>query len=220
MNINTILTAVIEWAESRGITIVASERSTPPAELDIRPLLQPSESNSAGAGMHIYRDAASNGGPDAQIGFWIPTSLKNGSWSPIAVIDDEIPLYSIPHFSDESELIAFMDLEAVRFFLRHIQEATLDAWLADKGYSYEVVNEPELYGDAAALAESLSLENWLIVNFTDSKGYGVTLGISGWGDAATFYANEDGFLTFDERGDRLRSRAALVAWLETVITNS
>jgi hypothetical protein len=217
MNTQTILAGIIDWAGHRNITIAATERSIPPAELDMRPLLTPSETDCAGAGIHILIDAAVNGGPNAQISFWIPNSLKKGTWTPIAETDDEIPLYWIPQFSSEKEFVAFMDQEVARFFLRHIQEATLDEWLADHGYSYEVVSKPEFCGDAASLAESLDLENWLIVGFTDSNGYGVTLGVSGWGNAAIFYTNEDGFLTFDRRGEKLRNSRALVAWLESVV---
>lgn len=217
MTKDTILTSITAWAASRGIQIVATERSLPPAELDMRPLLSPGEEESAGAGLHVFIDAATHGGPDAHIGFWIPDSLKKGSWSSMAEDDGEIPLRWIPEFSSEQELIAFIDRETAFFFLQHIQEAILDEWLADNGFSYNAIRDREFCGEAAARAEELSMEDWLIVGFTDSKGYGVTLGVSGWGDAATFYANEEGFLTFDQRGNGLRTREALVAWLESVL---
>jgi hypothetical protein len=131
--------------------------------------------------------------------------------------DDEITLHWIPEFSSEQGLLAFIDRETARFFLKHIQEASLDEWLADNGYSYTVLREREFCGEVAELADSLGLEEWLIVEFKDAHGFDITLGVSGWGDAATFYANEDGFLTFDQRGKELRTRDALVAWLESVI---
>ncbi|MEY2906977.1 MAG: hypothetical protein RLZZ408_1448 [Verrucomicrobiota bacterium] len=217
MTKDTIRTSITAWAGSRGIQIVANERSLPPAELDMRPLLNPDEVSSAGAGLHVFIDAEAHGGPDAHIGFWIPDSLKKGSWSSMAEDDDEIPLHWIPEFSSEQRLIAFIDRETAGFFLKHIQEATLDEWLADNGYSYTALHEREYCGEAAELADSLGLQEWLIVEFKNADGFDITLGVSGWGDAATFYANEDGFLTFDQRGKGLRTRDALVAWLESVI---
>lgn len=217
MTKDTILTALIDWAGSRGIQIVATERSLPPAELDMRPLLSPGEEDSAGSGLHLFIAALTHGGPDAHIGFWIPDSLKKGSWSAMGEDDDEIPLHWIPEFSSEQGLLAFINRETARCFLKHIQEASLDEWLADNGYSYTVLREREFCGEAAELADSLGLEEWLIVEFKDAHGFDITLGVSGWGDAATFYANEDGFLTFDQRGKELRTRDALVAWLESVI---
>lgn len=217
MTKDTILTALNDWAGSRGIQILASERSLPPAELDMRALLIPGEEDSAGAGLHVFIDSKTHGGPDAHIGFWIPDSLKKGSWSSMGEDDDEIPLHWIPEFSCEQELISFVDRETARFFLKYIQEATLDEWLADNGYSYTALRDREYCGEAAELADSLGLGEWLIVEFKDASGFDITLGVSGWGDAATFYANEDGFLTFDQRGKGLRTRDALVAWLESVI---
>jgi hypothetical protein len=218
MTLDTILTCLIDWAAARNITIIATKRDLPPAELDMRPLLTADDIASAGAGLHVFIDAASNGGSDAHIGFWIPDSLKKGSWSSMAEDDDEIPLYWIPEFSNEKELVAFVDRETSLFFLKHIHEAVLDKWMADHGFSYTVLREREFCGEAAARAEELSLEDWLIVGFNDANGYGVTLGVSGWGDAATFYANEDGFLTFDQRGEGLKTGAKLTAWVESVIT--
>lgn len=218
MTKDTILTALNDWAGSRGIQILASERSLPPAELDMCALLTPGEEDSAGAGLHVFIDAETHGGPDAQIGFWIPDSLKKGSWSSMGEDDDEIPLHWIPEFSSEQELISFVDRETAFFFLQHIQEAALDEWLADNGCSYTALREREFCGEAAALADSLGLGEWLIVEFKDSSGFDITLGVSGWGDAATFYANEDGFLTFDQRAKGLRTREALVAWLESVLS--
>ena len=217
MTKDTILTALIDWAGSRGIQIIATKRDLPPAELDMRPLLNASESDSAGAGLHVFIGAVTHGGPDAHIGFWIPDSLKKGSWSAMEEDDDEIPLHWIPEFPSEQGLITFIDRATARFLLKHIQEATLDEWLADNGYSYTALHEREFCGEAAELADSLGLEEWLIVEFKDADGFDITLGVSGWGDAATFYANEDGFLTFDQRGKGLRTREALVAWLESVI---
>ena len=218
MTIDTIFTALNDWAAARNITIVATKRDLPPAELDMRALLNPSETDSAGAGLHVFIDAKTHGGPDAHIGFWIPYSLKKGSWSAMAEDDDEIPLRWIPEFSSEQELITIADRETAFFFLQHIQEATLDEWLADNGYSYTALHEREYCGEAAELADSLGLGEWLIVEFKDASGFDITLGVSGWGDAATFYVNEEGFLTFDRRGKGLRTRDTLVAWLESVLS--
>ena len=219
MNLDSILTALIDWAGSRGIQIIATERSLPPAELDMRALLSAGEEDSAGAGLHIFIGAVTHGGPDAHIGFWIPNSLKKGSRSAMEEDDDEIPLHWIPEFSSEQGLIAFIDRATAGFLLKHIQEATLEEWLADNGYSYTALREREFCGEAAARAEELALEDWLIVECKDASGFDITLGVSGWGDAATFYANEDGFLTFDQRGKELRTRDALVAWLDSIVAS-
>ncbi len=217
MTIDTIITALNDWAAARNITIVATKRDLPPAELDMRALLKPSEADSAGAGLHVFIDATSNGGPDAHIGFWIPDSLKKGSWSSMADDDGEIPLYWIPEFSNEKELVAFVDRETAFFFLQHIQEATLDEWLADHGISYQVLLHPEFCGDVAFHAEALGLKEWMIVEFSDAAGYGVTLGVSGKGDAATFLSNEDGFLNFDQRVSKLSTPAKLTEWLDSTV---
>ena len=220
MTTETILTSLIDWAGSRDIQIAAIERSQPPAFLDMRPLLNADEADSAGAGLLVSIDSGVHGGVSAQLGFWIPNSLKKGTWSSMGnEEDDEIASDWIPEFSNEKELVAFFERETSLFFLKHIQEAVLDEWLADKGFSYTVLREREFCGDAAARAEELSLADWLIVEFTNAKGYGVTLGISGWGEAATFYANEDGFLTFDQHAKGLRTSDALVEWLESNVTS-
>ena len=218
MTKDTILSAINDWAASRGIHITASQRSLPPAELDMRALLEATESESAGPGLHLHIDAVTKGGPDADIGFWIPNSMKKGSWSAMAEDDDEIPLYWIPDFSNEQELISFIDRETSRFFLQYIYEPALDEWLTDNGYSYEVVEKKEFYGDAAALAEQLGLHDWLFIEFKDADGYDITLGISGKGNAATFFANEEGFLTFELRGEGFKTGTELTAWVASVIS--
>jgi hypothetical protein len=185
----------------------------------MRPLLDATESESAGPGLHVHIDAVTNGGPDADIGFWIPNSLKKGSWVAMHEDDDEIPLYWIPDFSDEASLIAFIDRTTDKFLLQHVYEAALDEWLADSGHSYTVVEKTEFSGDAAALAERLGLHDWLFLEFQDAGGYDITLGISGKGGAATFLADEDGFLTFDQRGEGLNTGAKLTAWVESVISS-
>ncbi|MEI7963341.1 MAG: hypothetical protein WCI42_05880 [Verrucomicrobiota bacterium] len=219
MTLDSIRTSISAWAAQRGIQIVASERSLPPAELDMRPLLDATESGSAGPGLHVHIDAVTNGGPDADIGFWIPNSLKKGSWSAMAEDHDEIPLYWIPDFSDEASLIAFIDRTTNKFFLQHVYETALDEWLADNGHSYTVVEKTEFCGDAAALAERLGLHDWLFLEFQDAGGYDITLGISGKGGAATFLADEDGFLTFDQRGDGFKTGEDLTKWVASVISS-
>jgi hypothetical protein len=217
MTTDTILTALIDWAASRNITIVATKRDLPPADLDRRPLLAPTETASTGAGLHVWIDAIVHGGPEAIIAFWIPDSLKNGSWTASAVGDDEIHLCAIPEFADEKDLLAFVDRETDRFFLQHLQEAVLDEWLSEHGYRYAVVKDPDFCGEAAFNAEALGLQDWLIVEFSDAMGFGVTIGVSGKGDAATFLSNDDGFLTFDQRGSKLMTREAIAAWLDSTV---
>ncbi len=218
MTIDTIRTALIDWAAARNITIIATKRDLPPAELDMRPLLTADDIASAGAGLHVFIDAASNGGSDAHIGFWIPDSLKKGSWSSMAEDDDEIPLHWIPNFNDEASLISLIDRTTDKFLLQHVYEASLDEWFADQGLAYEVVEKKEFCGDAATLADQIGIWDWLFVEFKDPAGYDITLGISGKGEAATFYADEEGFLTFELRGQGFKTGADLTAWTASVIS--
>jgi hypothetical protein len=219
MTIDTILTALNDWAAARNITIVATRRDLPPAELDMRALLKPSEADSAGAGLHVYIDAVANRCPEAYIGFWIPNSLKKGSWSAMHEDDDEIPLHWILDFNDEASLIAFIDRTTDKFLLQHVYEASLDEWFADQDLAYEVVEKKEFCGDAATLAGQVGLWDWLFVEFKDPAGYDITLGISGKGEASTFYTDEEGFLTFELRGQGFKTGADLTAWLEFILSS-
>jgi hypothetical protein len=219
MTLDTILTAFIDFAGSRGIQIVASEQPQPPAFLDMRPLLNAEEADSAEAGLLVTIDSVVHSGESAQLGFWIPTSLKKGTWCSVGDSgDDEIASDWIPDFADEKGLIAFVARTTDNFFLQYVFEPALDEYLADKGISYEVVEKKEFCGEAAEEAFNHDLMNWLFVEFQDAGGYDITLGISGKGGAATFHANEDGFLDFDERVTKLPTGAKLTEWLESVIT--
>jgi hypothetical protein len=218
MTKDTILTALIDWAGSRGIQIVASEQPRPPAFLDMRPLLNAEEADSAEAGLLVTIDSVVHSGESAQLGFWIPTSLKKGTWCSVGDSgDDEIASDWIPDFGEEKELMGFVARTVDKFFLQYVFEPALDEYLADKGISYVVVEKKEFCGEAAEEAFNGDLMDWLFVEFQHAGGYDITLGVSGWGDAATFYANEEGFLTFDQRGKGLRTREVLVAWLESVL---
>lgn len=218
MTIDTIHTAITEWADARGITITATKQALPPTFFDMSPLLTPSEEEDyTGAGLHVSIETSADSSPDSRIGFWIPDSLKKGCYISMTDGDAEISHHWIPEFSTEKELLAFIDDQTDLFFLQHIQEATLDAWLAKHGISYKVV-EADFCGDAGHYASG-DLQNWLLVEFRDAKGYDVTLGVSGKGDAATFDSNEDGFLDFDKLQSKLTTREALAGWLDTVIAS-
>lgn len=216
MTIDTILTALIDWAAARNITIVATKRNFPPAELDMRHDLAVDEAGSAGAGLHVFIDAEVHGGSDDYIGYWIPDSLKKATW--IVMENDEGGLGWIPDFADEKSLVGFIDDQTASFLLNNIISPALDEWLADKGISYQVVDKKEFSGEAAEEAFNHDLLNWLFVQFQDSEGYDMTLGISGKGEAATFYADEDGFLNFDQRESKLSTAAKLNEWLASIVS--
>lgn len=243
MTKDTIHTALNAWATSRDIHIQVTEQTLPPPILDMRALLSPGEEDSAGAGLHVFIDVRAvfideeDPAPKSQISFWIPNSLRKGSWNFGGEWDEESPCW-IPEFSSERELIAFIDRETAVFFVQVMMEFWLDEWLCDNGYTgrttlsspYASIGEPshdgyfsrrsselKFCGEAAAQEKELSLNDWHIVSFADAAGSVLTLGVSGWGDAATFHANEEGFLDFDQRGKGLRTRDALDAWLESVL---
>ena len=219
MTLDTILTALIDFAGSRGIQISAIERHQPPAFLDMRPLLNAEETDSAGAGLLVTIDSVVHSGESAQLGFWIPTSLKKGTWCSVGDFgDDEIASDWIPDFADEKALVGFVARTVDQFFLQYVFEPALDEYLADKGLSYEVVEKKEFCGEAAEEAFNHDLLNWLFVEFQDSEGYEITLGISGKGEAATFYADEDGFLNFDQRVSKLSTAAKLTEWLDSTVS--
>jgi len=219
MTLDAIQTAFIDFAGSRGIQIAAIALSQPPAFLDMRPLLNADEADSAGAGLLVTIDSVVHSGESAQLGFWIPTSLKKGTWCSVGDSgDDEIATDWIPEFADEKELVGFVARTVDQFFLQYVFEPALDEWLADKGISYQVVEKKEFRGEAAGEAFNHELLNWLFVEFQDSEGYDITLGVSGKGEAATFYADEDGFLDFDERVTKLPTAAKFTDWLDSVIT--
>jgi hypothetical protein len=218
MTLDTIQTAFIDFAGSRGIRIVASEHSQPPAFLDLRSLLNAEDVGSAGPGLLVTIDAAVHTGEPSQLGFWIPESLHKGTWCSMGEDADEVGTDWIPEFTDEKGLIAFVARTTDKFFLQYIHGPALDGWLAGKGLAYEVVGKQEYCGAAAEFAFNGGLMDWLFIEFRDADGYDITLGISGRGEAATFLVNEDGFLDFDHRGEGFRTGADLTAWIESVAT--
>jgi hypothetical protein len=115
MNTESIIASLIDWAASREIQIAVYHRAQPPAFLDIRPLLNANESDSAGAGILVTLEAVAHSG--AHLGFWIPSSLKKGTWNSQGEDDSEIGIGWIPEFGDEGSLIRFIDRTTDAFFL-------------------------------------------------------------------------------------------------------
>ena len=213
----TFLTAINDWASSCGITINVSKLNSPPGLLDLSHDMNAEKADSVGTGTHVLVDEALRDGTDDYIEFWIPDSLKKATFS--FMENGEGGTGCIPEFADAERLLSFVQRETALFLLRNIHLPATDEWLYDHGMNYEVVEKKEFCGEAAFQAEKLCLQDWHFFEFQDAGGYDITLGISGLGDAATFHADEAGFLYFDQRGKGLNTCAKLTAWLESVITS-
>jgi hypothetical protein len=61
------------------------------------------------------------------------------------------------------------------------------------------------------------LTNWVFFEFSDLKGFDVTLGISGLGEAATFSKDEDGWIDFFEYESGLKSKRLFLKWIEKIL---
>ena len=219
MTTESILIAFNEWAHPHHIYHSMEKQETPGALLDHRALLTPEEAAVYGPGICLTIEATAFGGEAAQLSFWIPDTLKKGTWCSIgSEDDDEVISEWIPDFSSEKEFIGFVDRATRKFLLQYIYEPALDEWFAEKSLTYKVVEKKEFCGGAAEESFNGDLMEWLFVEFKDASGYDITLGISGKGGAATFHANEDGFLDFDQRGDGFKTGEDLTKWVESVIS--
>jgi hypothetical protein len=94
--------------------------------------------------------------------------------------------------------------------------SVLKNWLADKGLPYEIIS-PEEFCGAAAQGDCTE---WFFVEFKTPPPheYDTILGVSGDGQAATFAADDDGFLDFDERVRELKNPSELKNWLDERVT--
>jgi len=213
------LKAIISWAQNRGADFTADLLDKPPAMLDAIMLLSSEEQATSTPGLCLTIPLPEGNPIEAQLGFWITPSGKKGSWCLIAEDADEIGTEWIPGFSNVNSLISFIDRKTDKLHLHYHYKLALDEWLSDNALPYHVVDKKEFSGEAAEEAFNGDLMNWLFVEFQDAGGYDITLGISGKGEAATFYSDEEGFLTFDQRGEGFKTGSDLTAWLESSITS-
>jgi hypothetical protein len=115
MHTNSQLSAIIAWAQDRGIDYTADLLDHPPALLDGIMLLTPEEQAEQGAGLCLTITTGEDSEYPGSIGFWIPPHGRKGTWSSMLDGDDEITLDYIPDFTTESELISFIDSEVTDF---------------------------------------------------------------------------------------------------------
>lgn len=109
MTNQSILTAVSEWAAAKGLDHQVQLLSEPPALLDLRPMLRPSELPADHSGVCLTISTPEGAEYPGQIGFWLHPSCE-GSWSAHSEGDDEIGTSRIPHFSDEVELVGILSV--------------------------------------------------------------------------------------------------------------
>jgi hypothetical protein len=114
MTNESILTAVSEWATSKGLDHDAAILSAPPALLDLRTLLSPGELPADSTGVCFTVRTPSGTEYPGQVGFWLPSSGK-GSWSLLSDSDAEIGTSWIPEFHDEQDLITFLGTQIEEF---------------------------------------------------------------------------------------------------------
>jgi hypothetical protein len=115
MDTNSQLTAIIAWAQDRGIDYTADFLDHPPALLDAIMLLTPEEQAQQGAGLCLTIATGEGSEYHGSIGFWITPHGRKGTWIVMAEGDEEITLDYIPDFSTEQELIGFIDSEVCDF---------------------------------------------------------------------------------------------------------
>jgi hypothetical protein len=115
MDTNSQLSAIIAWAQDRGIDYTADLLDHPPALLDGIMLLTPEEQAEQGAGLCLTITTGEDLEYPGKIGFWIPQIGRKGTRSAMLDGDDEITLDYIPDFTTEEEMIAFIDSEVCDF---------------------------------------------------------------------------------------------------------
>jgi hypothetical protein len=114
MNNESILTAVSEWATSKGLDYDVAILSAPPALLDLRTLLSPGELPPDSSGVCLTVRTPSGAEFEGQLGFWLP-AMGKGSWSSLSESDSEIGTSWIPEFHEERELITFVNAQVEDF---------------------------------------------------------------------------------------------------------
>lgn len=216
------MSAIERWVDPRRISHTVELLPEPPALLDMRHLLTPKQAAACAPGICLTITPPAATKSNAQLGFWITRDGKRGVVCSCAEGVEKICAESFPNFDSTSEMTDFIEERTTRFLLEHLFGPALDEWAASKGICYEECAKPssvfELGPKAGHYSSSSGFDDWLFVEVEDGDGYGVTLGISGRGEAATFTCVEDGFLEFDLRANGLKTGAELTVWLEETMS--
>jgi len=216
------LSAIERWLDSRCISHVVDLLPEPPPLLDMRRLLSPKQAAACVPGICLTVSPPVATKSNAQLGFWITRDGKRGAVCSSAEGVEEICVESFPDFDNTSEMTDFIEKRTSRFLREHLFGPALNEWAASKGIRYEECAGPSSYFELGAKAchysSSRGFDDWLFVEVEDGEGYGVTLGISGRGEAATFTCDEEGFLEFDLRANALKTGEELTVWLQEAMS--
>jgi len=115
MTSSSQLSAIIEWAGNKGIDFNAEFLDSPPAFLDLRPLLSPEELASYGAGICVTIKTPPEAEYTGQIGWWITPSGKKGTWCSMGDDDGEIGTEWLADFDSEEAMISLLDARLAEF---------------------------------------------------------------------------------------------------------
>lgn len=230
MTTELLLNSINSWATDRGLNFTAESLPAPPPFLDARsPIQNPAYNiqnspDTSGICLTI-REPEPTGQPPAQLGIWIP-SIQNPSSkiqnSPASYCmmqegDGEISTCTIENpesnIQDPSILLPKIESLCRTFYHDFVFVPALESWLGKKGIKYAVITPKEFRGDAAAQGDCTE---WFFVEFKTPppEEYDTILGVSGDGQAATFTAEGDGFLDFDEQIMGLKNASELKKWLD------
>ena len=216
------LSAIERWVDPRRIFHTVDLLPEPPALLDMRHLLTPKQAAACVPGICLTVTPPAATKFNAQLCFWITRDGKKSAVCSFAEGDQEICAEWFPDFESTSEMTDFIEERTTRFLLEHLFGAALDEWAASKGIRCEECAKPssvfELGAKACHYSSSSGFDDWLFIEVEDGEGYGVTLGISGRGESATFTCDEEGFLEFDLRANGLKTGTELIVWIEGAIS--
>ena len=208
MTTDPLLDSINSWATERGLNFTAESLPSPPPFLD---------AGIPGPGICLtIREPEPTSHPPAQLAIWIPSSGETGSYCMMQEGDGEIETSHLPEFTNEAELTARMQALLSLFYHDFVFVPALELWLGEKGIKYAVITPKEFRGDAAVQGDCTE---WFFVEFKTQtpEEYDTILGVSGDGQAATFVADDDGFLDFDEQIRGLKTAGDLHAWLDANI---
>jgi len=220
MTAEALLDSINSWAAERGLNFTAESLPAPPPILD---------AGSPGPGVCLtIREPEPTGQPPAQLGIWIPvassspSNLPSSSAQPISYCmmqdgDDEISTCTIENLESKIQDSGILPpkIEALcrTFYHDFVFVPALESWFGAKEIKYAVITPKEFRGDSAAQG---NCTEWFFVEFKTPPPheYDTILGVSGDGQAATFAADDDGFLDFDERVRELKNPSELKKWLD------
>jgi hypothetical protein len=213
MTNQSIQASIKEWAKPLGLTYTLFKEKQPGPFLDLTPLLSAEDKAGYGPGLCLTIDTPEDNPLHAQIGFWIPAHGRKGTWCSLEDGAGEVSADWIPNFSDEKKLLGFIEGKTEKFLLQYVYDPALDECLEENGISYSISEHEGFCGEAT----QHDLTNWVFFEFSDLKGFDVTLGISGLGEAATFSKDEDGWIDFFEYESGLKSKRLFLKWIEKIL---